>query len=147
MLSVKHSLVVPSLYQASIHNNLGSDTVHFAASMGQHSTPDDGSTVARSHDVLPHDVNHPDRSPAEATFREKDDTSIEFHKNNSLDELSDSEKTIFKRELHLPPVKVSYRTLFRYASRVDLMIMAICLVCAVISGAVMPLMTVCHFDK
>src|ERR1700712_1724014 len=40
--------------------------------------------------------------------------------------------------------KATYRTLFRYASQQELLVLAISAVCAAISGAAMPLMTVCR---
>jgi hypothetical protein len=74
----------------------------------------------------------------------KDSLSIiEFHKNDPLDRLSENERGILHRELYLPPVNVSYQMLFRYASKVDLLILIISASCAAGSGAVMPLMTVC----
>lgn len=57
--------------------------------------------------------------------------------------LPDHEKAIVKRQLDLPPVKVTYVTLYRYATKYDLLILVISSLCAIIGGAVMPLMTVC----
>lgn len=52
------------------------------------------------------------------------------------------EKEIVKRQLDIPEVKVTFRTLYRYATRNDLIIIAISSICAVAGGSVMPLMTV-----
>lgn len=52
------------------------------------------------------------------------------------------EREIIKRQLHTPSDPVSYWTLFRYATRNDLIIISISAVCAIIGGAIMPLMTV-----
>ena len=52
------------------------------------------------------------------------------------------EKEIVKRQLDIPKVKVTYRTLYRYATRNDLIIIFISTICAIAGGAVMPLMTV-----
>lgn len=52
------------------------------------------------------------------------------------------EKEIVKRQLDIPEVKVTYRTLYRYATRNDLIIIFISTICAIAGGAVMPLMTV-----
>lgn len=57
--------------------------------------------------------------------------------------LPDHEKAIVKRQLEIPPVKVTFVTLYRYATRNDLLILFISALCAIIGGAVMPLMTVC----
>ena len=52
------------------------------------------------------------------------------------------EREIVKKQLDIPPVTVTYRTLYRYATRNDLLIVAISAICSIIGGAVMPLMTV-----
>ena len=52
------------------------------------------------------------------------------------------EKEIVKRQLDIPEVKVTYKTLYRYATTNDLIIIAISTICAIAGGAVMPLMTV-----
>jgi len=52
------------------------------------------------------------------------------------------EREIVKRQLDIPNVKVTYATLFRYATRNDIIIIVISCICAILGGAVMPLMTV-----
>ena len=52
------------------------------------------------------------------------------------------EKEIVKRQLDIPKVKVTFKTLYRYATRVDLIIIVVSSICAIAGGAVMPLMTV-----
>lgn len=52
------------------------------------------------------------------------------------------EREIVKRQLDIPTVSVTFRTLYRYATKVDLIIIAVSSVCAIAGGAVMPLMTV-----
>ncbi|CAF9914129.1 MAG: GTPase-activating protein [Alectoria fallacina] len=52
------------------------------------------------------------------------------------------EKEIVKKQLDIPEVKVTFKTLYRYATRNDLIIIAISCICAIAGGAVMPLMTV-----
>ncbi len=56
--------------------------------------------------------------------------------------LPEHEKKILKRQLDTPSVKVTYATLFRYATRNDIIILVISSICAIAGGAVMPLMTV-----
>ena len=56
--------------------------------------------------------------------------------------LPEHEKEIVKRQLDIPPVTVTYKTLYRYATRNDLLIIFISSICAIAGGAVMPLMTV-----
>ncbi len=52
------------------------------------------------------------------------------------------EREIVKRQLDIPTVSVTFRTLYRYATTVDLIVIAVSSVCAIAAGAVMPLMTV-----
>lgn len=56
--------------------------------------------------------------------------------------LPSHEKAIVKRQLDIPSVTVTYKNLFRYATRNDLIIIYVSALCAIIGGAVMPLMTV-----
>ena len=52
------------------------------------------------------------------------------------------EQEIIKRQLVVPEVKVNYKTLYRYATRNDLIIVAVSTLSAIAGGAVTPLMTV-----
>ena len=52
------------------------------------------------------------------------------------------ERDVVRKQLEVLPVTVTYRTLYRYATRNDLLIVCISAICAIIGGAVMPLMTV-----
>ena len=52
------------------------------------------------------------------------------------------EREIIKRQLDIPTVSVTFKTLYRYATKVDLIIIAVSSICAIAGGAVMPLMTV-----
>ena len=52
------------------------------------------------------------------------------------------ERNIIKRQLDTPSVKITYKTLYRYATKNDLLIVIISAICAIAGGAVMPLMTV-----
>ncbi|EXJ70002.1 uncharacterized protein A1O5_07075 [Cladophialophora psammophila CBS 110553] len=51
------------------------------------------------------------------------------------------QRDILSSQLSMPTVKVSYWTLFRYASRQELSILGLAASCAAVSGAVTPLMT------
>lgn len=52
------------------------------------------------------------------------------------------ERDVIKGQVDVPPVKVTYFTLFRYATTNDLIIIAISLISSIAAGAVMPLMTI-----
>ena len=56
--------------------------------------------------------------------------------------LPEKERHIVKEQLDIPTVKVTFVTLYRYATRNDLIIVAISALMAIAGGAVMPLMTV-----
>lgn len=56
--------------------------------------------------------------------------------------LPEHEAAILRRQVDIPPVKVTYRMLYRYATRNDLLIMTLSGFCAIVGGAVMPLMTI-----
>ncbi|KAG0156630.1 hypothetical protein PDIDSM_3811 [Penicillium digitatum] len=56
--------------------------------------------------------------------------------------LPEHEKDILKRQLDAPLVNISYFGLYRYASRIDILIIAISALCAIAAGAALPLFTV-----
>jgi ATP-binding cassette subfamily B (MDR/TAP) protein 1 len=57
-------------------------------------------------------------------------------------ELTEAEQEILARQLSLPAVTASYLMLYRYATKIDLLIIAISSLFAIVAGAVFPLMTV-----
>jgi hypothetical protein len=57
-------------------------------------------------------------------------------------DLSQAEQDILARQLSLPPVKASYLMLYRYATKMDLLIIVFSSVCAIAAGAIFPIMTV-----
>lgn len=56
--------------------------------------------------------------------------------------LPEHEKQGLKRQLESPDVKASFATLYRYASRMDILIMLVSAICAIAAGAALPLFTV-----
>ena len=62
--------------------------------------------------------------------------------NDPYKHLSVAEAKVIKDQVLTPDVKVGIATLYRYASRNDLLLMAAGAVCAIASGAALPLMTV-----
>jgi ATP-binding cassette, subfamily B (MDR/TAP), member 1 len=60
----------------------------------------------------------------------------------ALEHLPDHEKVIIKRQLDIPDTKVTYWTLYRYATRYDKLFITIACITAIGAGAVLPLMTV-----
>lgn len=61
---------------------------------------------------------------------------------DALEHLPEHEAAIIRRQLEIPPVKLTYFSLYRYATRNDLIIMAVSGICAIAAGAAMPLMTI-----
>lgn len=60
----------------------------------------------------------------------------------ALERLPPHEREIIKRQLDVPPVKVTYFTLFRFASKFDLLLFFISAIAAIGGGIVLPLMTI-----
>ncbi|CAN8097022.1 unnamed protein product [Discula destructiva] len=56
--------------------------------------------------------------------------------------LDPEEAAILRRQVETPDVKVGLATLYRYATRIDLILLAIGTFCAIASGVIMPLMTI-----
>lgn len=56
--------------------------------------------------------------------------------------LPENEKAILKKQLDSEESSVSFLALFRYASRMDLLIIFISAICAIAAGAALPLFTV-----
>lgn len=52
------------------------------------------------------------------------------------------EAAILKVQVDTPTVKVGFTTLYRYATRMDIIILCVSAVCAIASGAALPLMTI-----
>ncbi|KAF2773520.1 multidrug resistance protein 1, 2, 3 [Teratosphaeria nubilosa] len=66
----------------------------------------------------------------------------EKREDNALAHLPEHEAAILRRQLDIPPVKVTYFGLYRYATRNDFFIMIVSGICAITGGAALPLMTV-----
>ncbi|EEQ85957.1 multidrug-resistance transporter mdr2 [Blastomyces dermatitidis] len=60
----------------------------------------------------------------------------------ALAHLPEHEQAILKEQLHIPDVKVNYLTLFRYATKMDIIVLIIASVGATAGGAVLPLFTI-----
>lgn len=59
-----------------------------------------------------------------------------------FEHLPQHEADILRKQLDVPPVKVSYFTLYRYATRNDIIILVITSLCSIGAGAALPLMYV-----
>lgn len=56
--------------------------------------------------------------------------------------LPQHEKDILKKQLDAPVAKISFFGLYRYASKMDYLILLVSAICAIAAGAAMPLFTV-----
>ncbi|KAF5864930.1 GTPase-activating protein [Aspergillus alliaceus] len=56
--------------------------------------------------------------------------------------LPEHEKQILKKQLDADEVKVSFFALFRYASRMDILVILVSAICAIAAGAALPLFTI-----
>ncbi|KAI4151420.1 MAG: hypothetical protein LQ340_003498 [Diploschistes diacapsis] len=56
--------------------------------------------------------------------------------------LPDHERAIIKKQLDIPSVTVTFKTLYRYATLNDKLILLVSAICAIAGGAALPLMTV-----
>jgi hypothetical protein len=72
-----------------------------------------------------------------------DSPQVEVLRSDGPDHLSSDERNILQHQLSMPSVKVSYTMLYRYATKTDIFILIVSAICAIVSGATMPLMTVC----
>ncbi|KAF2719584.1 ABC multidrug transporter Mdr1 [Polychaeton citri CBS 116435] len=73
---------------------------------------------------------------------EKDVDDSDSDDNDVFAHLPEHEAAVLRRQLDIPPVKVSFAGLFRYSTRNDWIIMAISAICAIAGGAALPLMTI-----
>jgi hypothetical protein len=69
--------------------------------------------------------------------------AAQVSKGDSLENLSSHERDILERQLSMPRIEASYTMLYRYATKNDIFILVVSTICALASGAITPLMTVC----
>jgi len=71
-----------------------------------------------------------------------DSKVINVEDDDPFKHLPEHEKTILKLQTEVPEVKVNYLTLYRYATKMDIVILMVSAISAIAAGAAMPLMTV-----
>lgn len=87
---------------------------------------------------------HPIIDDSKSATEHDNSSIVEALKSHELAHLSPDEKRILDQQLLMPDVKTSYFMLYRYATKIDILIIVVSVVCSMASGAVMPLMTVSH---
>ena len=140
----------PSLRVLSTMDNTGGDLEHAAVEIdekyleGHTDQPsrDGGIDEKRHGDLKSSDSSSQDSLP----IRKLDSQVVKVDDVKAGDDiyahLPENEREIVKRQLEIPDVAVSFRTLYRYATRNDMLIVWLSAVCAIAGGAVLPLMTV-----
>lgn len=139
-------------------DNTGGDLVHAAKEVDvqiekdlQHDLDDAQISPAQAMDEKHHQQNSSGSSGSSSTsdapkLRKLDSTIVKVEDSKDDDaayaHLPPNEMEIVKKQLHIPVVSVTYWTLFRYATKLDLVIIFISAICAIAGGASLPLMTV-----
>lgn len=68
--------------------------------------------------------------------------SAEDEKLDTLQQLPEHERNILEQQLEAPAVRVTYTSLYRYATGKEILIISLSALAAIIAGATTPLMTV-----
>lgn len=134
-------------------DNTGGDLEHAAVAVDEkveaipvhdaQSTRDNVEAANKEHELLSSGSSSTDSS---VPLEKLDSTVVKVKEVKEGDEmyahLPEHEREIVKRQLDIPPVSVSYKTLYRYATKTDMVIIVVSALCAIAGGAVLPLMTV-----
>lgn len=83
-----------------------------------------------------------EKNPKSKKRKSQDEKSESDEGEDPFAHLPPHEAAVLKRQLDVPPVNVTYKTLFRYSTRNDKIIMAVSAISSIIGGALLPLMTV-----
>ena len=104
----------------------------------------DDAVLSSSSDSPEHGISNEDAATAEKNIAKLDSQLINVKENedDDLSHLPEHEQAIIQRQLEVPSVKVTFITLYRYATRNDLIIIFLSAFCAIAGGAALPLMTV-----
>ncbi|KAL5326481.1 hypothetical protein ACEPPN_004167 [Leptodophora sp. 'Broadleaf-Isolate-01'] len=114
---------------------------HRVASSHGDSTDEHEST--RKHDTEGHTTQIPSPSSDPATLAKLDsNVKVEVKDEDIYAHLPPAEAEILKRQINIPIVKAGWKTLYRYSTTNDIIIMVISAICSIAAGAALPLMTV-----
>ena len=119
-----------------IDEKIESHSAHSSKSFDKETSPNDKE----------HKIHDSGSSTQDSNAVHKLDSTIKVKEVKEGDELyahlPEHEREIVKRQLDIPPISVSFTTLFRYATRNDQLIISLSAFCAIAGGAALPLMTV-----
>lgn len=140
-------------------DNTGGDLVHAAKEVDvkieeglQHGLDDAQISLAKAIDEKHHQQSSGSSGSSSTSdapqLRKLDSTIVNVEDSKDKDDdaayahLPPNEREIVKKQLDIPNVSVTYWTLFRYATKLDLAVIFISAICAIAGGAALPLMTV-----
>jgi ATP-binding cassette subfamily B (MDR/TAP) protein 1 len=92
--------------------------------------------------VVPAKGTAPDEGAPDLSKMDSQVVKVEEDNDDPFRHLPKHEAEILRRQVFVPVVKVGVKDLYRYATRNDMIIIAISFVCAIAGGAAQPLMTV-----
>ena len=93
------------------------------------------------HEKAKHDDQH-DSGSTPQNPKDGSKTPISLDEDALFAHLPEHEKAILKRQLDSPTVNISFFGLYRYASRMDMLILFVSAICAIAAGAALPLFTI-----
>lgn len=68
--------------------------------------------------------------------------AMDEEKGDVVERRKDQDEQFLRRQIQMPEVKVTYRSLFRYSTLFDTLILWCSICCSLVAGAALPLMTV-----
>lgn len=84
------------------------------------------------------------QAPSSTVTDEKNVVELEKEPTSPAPALTEDEKQIIEKQVFVPRKKIGYFSLFRYANKVETLIMVIAALASIIAGAVLPLMTLVY---
>lgn len=90
-------------------------------------------------------AQHPQQHGSDSTLanpKDESKTAITLDEDALFAHLPQHEKDILKKQLDSPAVSISFFGLYRYASRMDILILLVSAICAIVAGAALPLFTI-----
>lgn len=97
--------------------------------------------VARTSDQVSDNNDKKDKKKSKKKKKKEDDEDDDEEKVDPFGHLPPEEAEILRRQIHIPKAKVSYLTLYRYATKKDYLILLIGYASSIISGAALPMFT------
>lgn len=104
------------------------------------STDDNG--LQSKHKSEGHSTESPAENLAELQKLDSKVIKVDESEDDPFKHLPPDEAAILKRQVDVPVVPASFKQLYRYATKNDMIIVVICMICAIAGGAALPLMTV-----